>query len=127
MPNVQSTPLFCMSSQTPLGDAIHTLKDTSNCHWWIKCGSVIIDPTSAYPVHEYAVSPELMYFPFNKEDTTLLLSEWGKMRPPGCYGGATLAQFLTERARTGDYKHGQCYWNALAKCPPHGELVCGAV
>ena len=69
MPAVLSKPLYFASEYTLLQDEIHTLKDKRmNVHWWIKRGSVIIDPTPALPPPEFAVS-ERLYFPSNKEDT----------------------------------------------------------
>jgi hypothetical protein len=130
MPAVLSKPLYFASEYTLLQDEIHTLKDKRmNVHWWIKCGSVIIDPTPALPPPEFAVS-ERLYFPFNKEDTA---QRWGELLAT-CTTYEDVDLFLTELAQTKDFKLGKCYWNALAtwrpRHPPYapmGELVCGAV
>ena len=50
MPAVLSKPLYFASEYTLLQDEIHTLKDKRmNVHWWIKRGSVIVDPTPLAP------------------------------------------------------------------------------
>ena len=69
MPSVLSKPLYFWSKYNDLQNEIHTDKQcVMNCHWWIKYGSVIIDPTPQTPeyakVPEFAFTGERLYFSF---------------------------------------------------------------
>ena len=124
MGNVLSKPQYFASVHTPIQNEIHTdIQYAMNCHWWIKYGSVIIDPTPQEPPPEFAVTGERLYFPFNKDDTEM---RWNELRRKT----EGLEHYLIELTLTGDYRPLKCYLNVQAKwrqLGQRGQLVCGAV
>jgi hypothetical protein len=126
MPAVLSKPLYFRSKYTGFQNEIHTDKQGKlNVHWWIKYGSVIIDPTPcAYgKPPEFAVTGERLYFPYDKADTELRWKELQRKTEEAEW-------YLDELTLTGDFQPLKCHLNAQAKwrqLGQRGQLVCGSL
>ena len=122
MPAVLSKPLYFRSKYTGFQNEIHTDKQGKlNVHWWIKYGSVIIDPTPcAYgKPPEFAVTGERLYFPYDKADTEL---RWKEAERYWKNNNLHL-DYLT---LTGDFQPSKCYLNAQAKWRQLGQREAAA-
>ena len=76
MGNPQSKPCYFRSGSAPPVNAVGTKQPKLcqdggfNCHWWVKRGSLIVDPTEDdFGVPELALSPERLYFPYDAATT----------------------------------------------------------